>query len=161
MGDIEPGTYDHARFEPHIRLTLGSGWHNLASSERDYERSLFIRRTPEPGGESMMFDVAAANLAPEEGLRRRLEFMTGVEAAALAPVAVGGARGVSVDGRTLQDTIIPSMSEEYFLSPGDRFRLIAVDAAGRTVLIVVEGSEDDWATFLPLAETVLASVVFD
>jgi hypothetical protein len=109
----------------------------------------------------MMFDVAAANLAPEEGLRRRLEFMTGVEAAALAPVAVGGARGVSVDGRTLQDTIIPSMSEEYFLSPGDRFRLIAVDAAGRTVLIVVEGSEDDWATFLPLAETVLASVVFD
>lgn len=160
FGDVPAGSYDHERFSPGLTLTVGTGWHNLVSSERDYDRSLFIRHSPEPGGEALMFDVAKANLSPQESIDRRLELMPDVDAGPTGSVTIGGAFGLQVEGLTKADTVVPAMSEEYILSPGDRFRLIAIDVAGETLFIVIEGSDDDWPTFIPIAEQVLDSLTF-
>jgi hypothetical protein len=160
FGDIPAGSYDHERFSPRLKLTLGPGWHNLVSSERDYDRSLFIRLSPEPGGEALMFDVEKTNLSPQDSIDRRLELMPDVDAGPTESVTYGGADGLQVEGLTLKETGVPAMSEEYFLSPGDRFRLVAIDVAGETLFIVIEGSDDDWPSFILIAEQVLSSLTF-
>jgi Ca2+-binding RTX toxin-like protein len=160
-GVLAPGAYVTRVFSPAFGFRVGSGW-SLRGPE-DETQVLLVTR-PEPGGLAVTVDSFARRQSVAETISRFASIPQTVPTAAAAAVTVAGKAGqridLTVDGSATGLVRVPGLTDQYELEPTDRLRVYAIGVGSGTVTILVEAPVAEFASFLPVAEELLASVQF-
>lgn len=158
VGELPAGEY-RTHFEPRLTFTLGAGWARTIPDPTVSDQFLMLLHTAGDGGELLFVEVSDLGT---EGSLARFERAPLTELTAPEPATVGGVEGLVIEGGlppTPAYLQIPRGSD-YQIGPDDRIRAIAVEVEGATITFIVEGNDDDFGHFLPVAEGVLESVSF-
>ena len=158
QGPLTAGAFVTRLFAPAFGFRVGQGW-SLRFPEDETQVLLVTRQ--EPGGLGVTFDSFSRRQSVAETIAR---FSSIAQTVATAPVAatVAGRAGqhvdLTVEGTATAEVRVPGLTDRYELEPTDRLRVYAVTFNGATVTILVEAPADEFTTFLPAAEELLASV---
>jgi hypothetical protein len=156
--DLASGSY-RSHLEPGFEFRIEDGWQRLIPDQASSARYLYLLYVASGAGESLLFEVSDRGVdgSLDRFLRAPMRELSEPE-----PATVGDLEGRAVEGGLRPaPAVIAGLPGEYVISPGDRFRAIAVDVDRATVTVVIEANDDDYAIFLPVAEEVIESVSFD
>ncbi len=143
---LGPGRYAPSGFEPAFDIELGRGWSNahhagdLVTFARKEGLLTFASRVTEvyPGGET------SGRLDRAKDLIEAFIVTEGISSTRPAAVRIDGRKGLSIDVATIDSGRVPifsTASGTYRLEPDRTTRLVAMDAHGGTVLLVIEPAD--------------------
>ncbi len=151
------GTYQTVEFVPSFTFTVGDGWVPITPFLPETEDIIDLTNTPEA---SLTF-IVISEASPTE-LLADIASLDGVEIGEESSTEVGGIEGSMVEVTTSADAMIANLPNDiqWVMFPGYRYRMQILEVGGRTVTILVEGTEESFEAFLADADPVIDSVVW-
>lgn len=161
-GSLEPGRYGTTAFGPHLSFTLAEGWDGffndadglgLAHGSHNELFMVPVRKVIDP--------VSGGQVDVPTDLANWLAEHPGLDADPPQPAEVAGLPAMIVDADMIGNTergLFAYPTGNMRLVPGTRVRYYVVPLDGLVMTIVVLGSPDTFADYLPLVEPVLESL---